>query len=277
MTDTPSWLSWHNEGVHMSGYGDVDGVRAEQQGDVLRITLTNPTNRNAQTPTTWRRLASLAELVTPATRAVVLSAEGPSFCAGLDRRMLTPDGVPGERSILDLATLDRGGVDAFIVDAQAGFRWLRETPAITIALVNGHAIGAGFQLALACDWMIVGDDAQLAMRETSLGMVPDLGGTLPLLDRVGYSRAFEICATGRFVGAEEAVRLGIAVAQVPQDQWDAYVDTALTPIRAALPDAVGELKALLQDPDARDEQYTRERAAQMRRLAALQALMAGSS
>lgn len=261
----------------MSGFGDVDGVRAEQEGDVLRITLTNPANRNAQDPGTWRRLASLAELVSDQTRAVVVAAEGPSFCAGLDRRMLTPDGIPGERSLLELGDLDATGLDAFIIDAQAGFRWLRETPAVTIALVNGHAIGAGFQLALACDWMIVGDDAQLAMRETSLGMVPDLGGTLPLLDRVGYSRAFEICATGRFVGADEAVRLGIAIAQVPQSQWDAFLETALVPIRAAMPGAVGDLKTLLQDPATRDAQFARERDGQRRRLAALHALLTTTS
>ena len=57
-------------------------------------------------------------------------------------------------------------------------------------------MGAGFQLALACDLRVVADDARFAMRETSLGLVPDLGGTQPLVEAVGYSRALEICVTG---------------------------------------------------------------------------------
>ena len=76
---------------------------------------------------------------------------------------------------------------------------------MSIAAVQGHAIGAGFQLALACDLRVVADDVQFAMRETSLGLVPDLTGTHPLVGLVGYARALEICVTGRFVHAEEAV------------------------------------------------------------------------
>jgi enoyl-CoA hydratase/carnithine racemase len=141
--------------------------------------------------------------------------------------------------------------------------------------VQGHAIGAGFQLALACDFMLVADDAKLAMRETSLGLVPDLGGTGPLVERVGYSRALEICASGRYVGAEEAVRLGIATAQVAQDRWDEHLLELLAPMVAALPDAVGELKGLLSGAASADDQLGRERQAQMRRLAALRQLLGG--
>ena len=143
---------------------------------------------------------------------MVLRGEGASFSAGLDRRMLTPEGVPGEESLLTLATYDDQQIDAFIAQAQAAFAWWHRVPQVTVALVQGHAIGAGFQLALACDVMIVADDAKLAMRETSLGLVPDLAGTAPLVSRVGYSRAFEICARGRYVEADEAVRIGLAVA-----------------------------------------------------------------
>jgi enoyl-CoA hydratase/carnithine racemase len=142
-------------------------------------------------------------------------------------------------------------------------------------LVQGHAIGAGFQLALACDLMIVAPDAQLSMRETSLGLVPDLGGTGALVERVGYSRALEICATGRFVGADEAAALGIAVRVVPPEEWDAGLEQILAPIRGALPDAVSELKSLLQGAAVGDQQLARERAAQTRRLRALAALARG--
>lgn len=259
----------------MAEFGDVDSVRVDRDGDVVRVTLTNPSTRNAQTPATWRRLASIPQLLDDTVRAVVLSAEGPSFSAGLDRRMLTPEGVPGEESILTVADHSPERTEEFIRQAQSAFVWWREVPQVTVALVQGHAIGAGFQLALACDVMIVADDAQLAMRETSLGLVPDLGGTQPLADRVGYSRAFEICARGRFVGAAEAVHLGIAIDQVPIDGWDAYLAEFLAPIIAALPGAVSGLKALLSGAASNADQAGRERAAQILRLAELRTLLDG--
>ncbi len=259
----------------MPGFGEHDGVRVERDGDVVRVTLTNPDARNAQTPATWRRLAAVPGLLDPGVRAVVLAGEGPSFSAGLDRRMLTPEGVPGEESLLTLAGYPDERIDEFIQQAQAAFAWWRRVPQVTIALVHGHAIGAGFQLALACDLMIVADDAKLAMRETSLGLVPDLTGTAPLVSRVGYSRALEICARGRYVESDEAVRLGIAIDKVPQADWDAYVVELLEPIMAALPGAVSELKHLLDGADTSTQQLARERQAQMRRLADLRALFGG--
>lgn len=251
----------------------VDGVRVLRRDSVLDVILDGPANRNAQTPATWRRLAAVRDDLTPDIRTIVLRAEGPSFSAGLDRRMLTPEGVPGEESLLSLATMDDAAIDGFIRRAQEAFLWWQEVPQITIALVQGHAVGAGFQLALACDLMVVAPDAQLAMRETSLGLVPDLGGTRPLVARVGYSRALEICASGRFVGADEAVASGIAVAQAPQEDWDRVVDALVQPIHSALPDAVGELKHLLQGALTSDDQPAREREAQIRRLRSLARLI----
>ncbi len=70
--------------------------------------------------------------------------------------------------------------------------------------MQGYAIGAGFQLALACDLRVLADDARFTMREPALGLVPDLTGTKPLVELVGYSRALEICATARWVAADEA-------------------------------------------------------------------------
>ncbi|MCX6431838.1 MAG: enoyl-CoA hydratase/isomerase family protein [Actinobacteria bacterium] len=261
----------------MTEYGEQDRVRIERVGDVVHVTLCNPDARNAQTPATWRRLASIPELLTDDVRAVVLTGEGASFSAGLDRRMLTPDGVPGEESLLSLATYPPEQMDAFIQAAQAAFTWWRRVPQITIALVQGHAIGAGFQLALACDLMVVAPDAKLAMRETSLGLVPDLGGTGPLVSVVGYSRALEICATGRYVEAAEAVSSGIAIAEVATEQWDAYIARLLKPIIAAMPGAVTELKSLLQGASTSPDQTGRERAAQIRRLSELATLLGGGA
>jgi len=200
-------------------------------------------------------------------RVVVLSATGPSFSAGLDRRMLTGK-VPDEPGLLHLAALPDDELDAVIAGYQDAFTWWREVDAITVAAVQGHAVGAGFQLALATDLLVVADDARLAMRETSLGLVPDLGGTSPLVDAVGYGRALEICVTGRFVDAAEALRTGLALSMVPREELAGAVDALVGALVAAPAAAAVDTTRLLRGAGRRpvDEQRGAERLAQARRL-----------
>ena len=236
------------------------------------MTLDRPERRNAQTPSTWRRLADIGqELLTSGARVVVLRADGPSFSAGLDRAMLTPEGAPGEPTFVALAMLDPVVLEGAIATFQEAFTWWRDERIVSIAAVQGHAIGAGFQLALACDLRVLADDARLSMREPSLGLVPDLGGTQPLVELVGYPRALEICATGREVAAAEAGRIGLAELVVPTAELDGAVGDLCAAILAAPADAVRETKALLRAASSRgyDEQRAAERAAQGRRLRAL--------
>jgi enoyl-CoA hydratase/carnithine racemase len=247
---------------------DKDGVRLTVDNALATVTLTNPAKRNAQSPALWRTLAEAGRLVPGSVRVVVLRGEGKSFSAGLDRQMFTPEGIEGEPSFIDLARSGDAELDAAIAEFQEGFTWWRRSDVVSIAAVQGHAIGAGFQLALACDFRVVADDVQFAMRETSLGLVPDLTGTHPLLSLVGYARALEICATGRFVLAEEAVNTGLANIAVPLDQLDGAVQDLAAALLAAPRDAVIETKALLRGAQDRtyDEQRAAERAAQTRRL-----------
>jgi enoyl-CoA hydratase/carnithine racemase len=236
------------------------------------LTLDRPERRNAQTPSTWRRLAEIGqELLGSGVRVVVLRAAGPSFSAGLDRAMLTPEGAPGEPTFVALAGLDPAVLDGAIATFQEAFTWWRDERIVSIAAVQGHAVGAGFQLALACDLRVLADDARLSMREPSLGLVPDLGGTQPLFELVGYPRALEICATGREVSAAEAARIGLAELVVHPADLDGAVADLCAAVLAAPVDAVRETKALLRAAGSRgyDEQRAAERAAQGRRLRAL--------
>lgn len=247
---------------------DKDGVRLTVDDAIATVTLTNPAKRNAQSPALWRALAEAGRLLPGSVRVVVLRGEGKSFSAGLDRQMLTPEGIEGEPSFLDLARSAEAGLDATIAEYQEAFTWWRRNDIVSVAAVRGHAIGAGFQLALACDLRVVADDVQFAMRETSLGLVPDLTGTHPLVGLVGYARALEICATGRFVAAEEAVNTGLANLAVPAAELDAAVRDLAAALLAAPRDAVIETKALLRGAQDRtyEEQRAAERAAQGRRL-----------
>ncbi|MGW2580464.1 enoyl-CoA hydratase/isomerase family protein [Streptomyces virginiae] len=247
---------------------DKDGVRLTVDDTVATVTLTNPAKRNAQSPALWRALAEAGRLLPGTVRIVVLRGEGKSFSAGLDRQAFTPEGFEGEPSFLDLARGSDELLDSTIAEYQEAFTWWRRNDIISVAAVQGHAIGAGFQLALACDLRVVADDVQFAMRETSLGLVPDLAGTQPLTSLVGYARALEICATGRFVHAEEAERVGLANLVVPADELDAAVQDLTTALLAPPRDAVIETKTLLRSAQTRpyDEQRAAERAAQARRL-----------
>ncbi|MEU3617716.1 enoyl-CoA hydratase/isomerase family protein [Streptomyces sp. NPDC006872] len=247
---------------------DKDGVRLTVDDALATVTLANPAKRNAQSPAMWRALAEAGRLVPGSVRVVVLRGEGKSFSAGLDRQMFTPEGIEGERSFIDLARSGDAELDAAIAEFQEGFTWWRRNDVVSIAAVQGHAIGAGFQLALACDLRVVADDVQFAMRETSLGLVPDLTGTHPLVSLVGYGRAVEICLTGRFVHAEEAVSTGLANLAVPAPELDAATSELAAAVLAAPREAVIETKALLRGAGDRtyDDQRAAERAAQARRL-----------
>jgi enoyl-CoA hydratase/carnithine racemase len=252
-------------------------VRLRVSGPRADVVLARPDARNAQTPATWRALAAVPALLDPQVAVVVLSAEGRSFSAGLDRRMFDGSGVPGEPGLVELAGLPAAELDEAIAAFQQGFTWWREHDAVTVAAVQGHAVGAGFQLALACDLMVCADDAQLAMREPSLGLVPDLAGTAPLVEAVGFGRALEICATGRWVGAQEAARLGLCQLVVPADELAASVDDLVAALLAAPAGAVAGTKRLLRDASRRSraEQCAAERTEQAGRLAELARLVAG--
>ncbi|MFF2386781.1 enoyl-CoA hydratase/isomerase family protein [Streptomyces sp. NPDC058108] len=247
---------------------DKDGVRLTVDDAIATVTLTNAAKRNAQSPALWRALTEAGRSLPGTVRVVVLRAEGKSFSAGLDRQAFTPEGFDGEPSFIDLARGADAELDATIAEYQEAFTWWRRSDIVSIAAVQGHAIGAGFQLALACDLRVVADDVQFAMRETSLGLVPDLTGTHPLVGLVGYARALEICATGRFVTAEEAERTGLANLAVDAAHLDDAAGDLAAALLAAPRDAVIETKALLRGAGERtyEEQRRAERAAQARRL-----------
>lgn len=251
------------------------GLKYDVNGLVATITLARPETKNSQTPSTWLALRAIGAALDPAVRVVVIRGEGDAFSSGLDRRMLTPEGLDGEAPLLRLLEMPDGELAETIAGYQEGFTWLRRSSIISIAAVQGVAIGAGFQLALSCDLRVLADDARLSMREPRLGLVPDLTGTKPLVDIVGYSRALEICATTRWVDAAEARDIGLATVVVPTAELDESVDDLVAALTEPLYGAVSETKALLQSASVLDleDQRRAEREAQVRRFRELEALM----
>jgi enoyl-CoA hydratase/carnithine racemase len=254
------------------------GLRYDVSGVVATVTLDRPEVRNAQTPRMWRTLAAIGDEIPDDVRVVVLRGAGQSFSAGLDRAMLDPAGAgDGVESVAALLAQPDAEVSETIDAFQRGFTWLRDPRFVSIAVVQGHAIGAGFQLALASDLRVVGDDAGFCMKEAALGLVPDLTGTKPLVEAVGYARALEICATARVVGAAEALQIGLATVVCPVAELDAAAADLVAALTAPLPGVVRETKTLLLAAQSRtlDEQRRHEREAQTRRFRELSQMMGG--
>ena len=251
------------------------GLHLDIADAIATVTLDRPEVRNAQTPQMWLALAAIGEQLPGTVRVVVVRGAGAAFSAGLDRAMLDP--AKGE--VAGLLQLDDEAISKAIDGYQQGFTWLRSARFISIAAVQGYAIGAGFQLALSCDLRVVADDAQFSMKEPALGLVPDLTGTKPLVEAVGYQRALEICATTRMVGAEEAVDIGLALTAVPADQLEATVADLAQALTANVAGAVNETKRLLQSALELDLETQRrlEREAQTRRFRELAPLMQDQS
>jgi enoyl-CoA hydratase/carnithine racemase len=128
-------------------------------------------------------------------RAVVIWGGERVFAAGAD--------------INEMAEQDAITMFTYIGGFQNVFTRLEQLPVITIAAINGYALGGGCELTLACDIRICAEDSQLGQPEILLGVMPGAGGTQRLPRLVGVGRAKEMVYSGRFVGAEEALRIGL--------------------------------------------------------------------
>jgi enoyl-CoA hydratase/carnithine racemase len=245
------------------------GLDFSVSGSVATVTLARPERRNAMTPSMWRGLARIGAAIPDEVRVVVVRGAGPSFCAGIDLRMFSAEGVPGEER--NPSASEPGFPDS-IAGFQAGYLWLRNPAFVSIAAVQGHAIGGGFQLALSCDLRVLADDARLCMKEPALGLVPDLTGTKPLVDIVGLPRAIELCLTARTVDAREAAELRLAELVVPAADLTGAVSDLVEALLATDAAAARATKALLQAAPGNtlEQQAAAERAAQARLLGARQ-------
>jgi enoyl-CoA hydratase/carnithine racemase len=237
------------------------GLELSISGSVATVILSRPERRNAMTPSMWHGLARIGTAIPADVRVVVVRGAGPSFCAGIDLRMFTADGVPGEERNPSAA---EPGFPESIAGFQAGYTWLRNPAFVSIAAVQGHAIGGGFQLALSCDLRVLADNAKLCMKEPALGLVPDLTGTKPLVDIVGLPRAIELCLTARTVDAREAAQLRLAELVVPLDELDGAVDDLVAALLSTDAAAARATKALLAAAPGNtlEQQAAAERAAQ---------------
>ena len=219
----------------------TENVDAALRDGVAIVTLNRPDKRNAVND------AMRADMITvfdwadrdPAVRAIVVTGSGKGFCAGGDiaamrERLAAPigqvamNGWNRQRRTHHLLTLLHG------------------IPKPTIAAVNGAAAGLGCDLALCCDFVVASREATFVMSYVLRGLIPDGGGMYFLPRRVGLARAKQLIFSGRMIGAEEALGIGM-IEQIAEP--DSVIDDALAladTMTAGSPDALALAKSIMQ-------------------------------
>jgi methylglutaconyl-CoA hydratase len=213
----------------------VGALRIERDGDVLRVTLARPATRNAFDAALITELSE-AFVDVGTARAVVLSGDGPSFCAGAD--------VDWMRASADL------DVETNVADANAMRRMFEAVdacPAPVVAVVQGHALGGGIGLVACSDVVIAEPRAVFAFSEVKLGIIPAVISPFAL-KKIGESAARRYFVTGERFDAATALRIGLVHEVV--DDLAGGLDRALSEIRTAGPRAARHAKRLVLDrPD----------------------------
>ncbi|HEU4699925.1 MAG TPA: enoyl-CoA hydratase/isomerase family protein [Gemmatimonadales bacterium] len=206
---------------------------------VLTLTLNRPEKRNALGVVLIDALhAALgrAEL-DPDVRVVAIRGAGKDFCAGADlgELLASAERTPAEN---ERDALHLGGV----------FTRIRRLPKPVVALVHGRALAGGAGLATACDLVLAADTAQLGYPEIQRGFVPAM--VMTILRRLAGERlAFDLVATGRLLGAEEARQAGLVSRVVPAAELDRAATALLAPLAAASASALALTKQLFYELD----------------------------
>jgi enoyl-CoA hydratase len=183
-------------------------VLVERTDAVATVTLNRPGARNALSQelrkSLWQAMSELEADVNVA--AIVLTGADPAFCAGLDLKELasTAGAALGETGATGDTASGRGPIPPM------------ETP--VIGAINGVAITGGFEVALACDFLIASERAAFADTHARMGIMPGWGLTVLLPEAVGYRRAKELSTTGNFLDAQTALTWGLVNHVVPHDE-----------------------------------------------------------
>ncbi len=208
---------------------DYETLLISVKDRVATIRLNRPEALNALNSAL---LAELAEAISAldadaAVGAIVLTGSEKAFAAGADVR---------EMSV-------KGFADTFNEEMfNTSFDTIARCRKPIIAAVAGYCLGGGCELAMACDFILAADSAKFGQPEINLGIIPGLGGTQRLTRLVGQSKAMELVLTGRFIGAEEAERAGLAARIVPAAELVAEAEKTARVIAGKSPVAVKAAK-----------------------------------
>jgi enoyl-CoA hydratase len=230
-----------------------DEVLAERDGAILTLTLNRPDRLNAVNQALYDRLIEELECAHSQrdVRCVVLTGRGRAFCAGADLKAHAERRPAAEER------------ERYTASAQRANRLLQMGSKPVVAAVNGHAIGAGLELALSSDFVIVAEDAKLRLPEVALGTFIGGGVAYTLCERVGVAKARELIYFGDFFVGSEAVEMGVANRAVPVDDVMTVAGDWARRLAERAPLSLAAAKRLLGPAStmSRDEALELERAA----------------
>jgi enoyl-CoA hydratase/carnithine racemase len=226
-------------------------LKSTSQGRTMVLTLSNPEHRNALGPEMYAagvEALNVAE-TNPDVRSVVITGEGPAFCAGGNlQRLLANRQEPPQ-------------VQADTIEAlHSWIEAIRTFPKPVIAAVEGPAAGAGFSLCLACDFIVAADDAVFVMAYSNVGLSPDGGGTWHLSRLLPRQLASELLMTGERVAARRLNELGIVNRVTSPGAALAEALALAEKLNGRAPNVLASIKELLTD--AVDTSLTRQLAAE---------------
>src|SRR5262245_34965263 len=211
-----------------------------RDGDIAWLRLNRPDRLNSFTGEMWNEMRGLgAELPDDATiRALIVIGNGRAFSSGIDTTMFT--GARSSNDVLAEGEPERHDDPAVaaILRAQDSYTWLEEARYPTIAAVRGYALGAGLQLALACDIRVFARETKVGLLEHKYGILPDLGGTQRLPRVVGAGKAKELIWTAARIDADESYRIGLCERLVDDAQLEKEAESLARAIAAQPPIAV---------------------------------------
>jgi enoyl-CoA hydratase/carnithine racemase len=213
-------------------------VRVDVANGTGRVILARPDRANAVDPAAAAELgAAIDDLAAdPAVRVIVVTADGPNFCAGGDLDFL--------RSLPEMTI---GDVHATVYKHfQGAIRRIFNCSKPTIAAVRGNALTFGCELALACDFRVAGPSARFQESWVRMGLVPPLGGMYLLPRLIGLSKATEYIVLGRPIEAAAALALGLVLEVVPDDMLDDAAERLSQELQRLPPLAVAAARAGLR-------------------------------
>ena len=222
--------------VEEDGVAEFETIKYGIHDGLATIELARSDKLNAMSAQMFTELGDAAERAAadPGIRVVLVKGQGRAFSAGIDVLLLG-----------QLAGTRGARFRAFVKTAQRPYLLLATMEKPTVAAIHGHALGSGFQLALACDLRIAAEDTRFSMLEVRFGLIPDLGGLHRLARQAGSGVAKEIAWTGRDVDVEEAARIGIVNRIVPAITLDEQAEAYARELVASPPIPVALTKSLI--------------------------------
>jgi enoyl-CoA hydratase len=209
---------------------EMKTITIEVDNGIATMYLDRPEKLNAMNPTMFEELGVAADYIRDdsAVKVAIVTGRGRAFSAGIDLNSLQ------EYNVVDLQAFR-----AVVRKIQRNFRAYELIEKPIIAMVNGHALGAGTEMALACDMILASTEATFGLPEVNIGLVVDLGGTQRLQRYIGVHRAKELILTGKKIDAAEADRIGLVNAVYTPEELESKTLELANHLMGLSPVAVG--------------------------------------